>query len=376
MSYGLYDGDLPFYDRFPFLNLELMKLSTYYKNKKQIVSLVQDYKPQRFSNFIVRQDYLNPNAIYPYYKNVEFGGKAFQGSVYKPLDLEIEQCQPDIGLYNNFKASYKFTNTDARSFQVMRNAIHLRLSLDGRTLWSDFYKQLPNDRGHSGLILHDDNLENVEGVMEVIEDLLQSHLSIQARRIGNKYPIQVDNEKSYLKWLHFLAINKYYSIVYNGIPHQEYLEEIANITAHTSRLSQTVLNVTANTNYNQFITQDIVSIMRNSAILCTYKAQIPLIYDNTFFINKQWADVMWIIQHYITYLIYLLEHKDKAERIIPYETLYNYYRFLTKDSFHAGFRVEKRFVQETFQFVRENNYELFSLFYTPIKEIANETRRN
>lgn len=376
MSYGLYDGDLPFYDRFPFLNLELMKLSTYYKNKHQIVSLAQDFIPQKYSNFIVRQDYLNPNITYPYHKNVEFGGKAFQGSIYKPLPLEIESCQPDIDLYSNIKFNYKFTKSDAKSFRVMKNAIHLRLSLDGRTVWSDFYKQLPNDKRHSGLILHDDNLEALPDAIPIIKDLLNARLPIQARRIGNKYPIQVNTEDRYLDWLNFLAINKYYSLQYNGIPHQDYLNEIATLTSHSRRLSQTVLNVTANTTYEKFITQDIVSIMRNSAILCTYGAQIPLIYDDTFFINKQWADVMWIIQHYITYLIYLLERKDKAERIIPYETLYNYYRFLTKDSFHAGFRVEKRFVQETFQFVRENNYELFSLFYTPIKEIANETRRN
>ena len=85
MSYGLYDGDLPLYDRFPFLNLELMKLATYYKNKREIVSLTQDFMPQKYSHFIVRQDYFNPNVNYPYYKHVEFGGKAFNGPIYKPM---------------------------------------------------------------------------------------------------------------------------------------------------------------------------------------------------------------------------------------------------------------------------------------------------
>ena len=65
-----------------------------------------------------------------------------------------------------------------------------------------------------------------------------------------------------------------------------------------------------------------------------------------------------------------------VKRVLPHETLFNYYRFLTKSKFHTGLKVEKRFVQETFQFVRENNYELFTLFYKPIKEIANETRGN
>ena len=376
MSYGLYDGDLPFYDRFPFLNLELMKLSTYYKKKKQIVSLTQEYIPQRFGNYIVRQDYLNPNVSYPYHKNVEFGGKAFQGSVYKPLPLEVEMCQPDIGLYNNIKFSYKFTPSDAKSFQVMKNAIHLRLSLDGRTIWPDFRRQLLRDRGRSGLIFHDDNLEQIPDVIPLITDLTNELLSIQARRIGNKYPIQVNTEERYLAWLQFLAINKYYSIQYNGIPRQEYLEEIASTTAHSRRLAQTVQKVTANTTYDKYITQDIVSIMRNSAILCTHTAQIPLTFDDTFFIDKRWADVTWIIQQYINFLTSSVIRKDQYTRVIPYETLFNYYKNVLKNPLINPYKIKKQFIQETFQFVRENNYELFTLFYKPIKEIANESRRN
>lgn len=376
MSYGLYDGDLPFYDRFPFLNLELMKLSTYYKKKREIVSLTQKYMPQRFSNYIVRQDYPNPNVSYSYYKNVQFGGKAFQGSTYRPLPLEVEVCKPDIGLYNNIKFSYKYTESDAKSFQVMRNAIHLRLSLDGRTIWPDFYKQLPLDRSHSGFIFHDDNLENLPDVIPLIQDLMEEHLSIQARRIGNKYPIQVSTENRYLDWLQLLAINKYYSIQYNGIPRQEFIKEIATTTAHTKRLAQTVQNVTTNTTYNQFITQDLVSIMRNSAILCTYGAQIPLIFDDTFFIDKRWADVTWLIQLYINFLVSSVSRKDQLTRVIPYETFFNYYRNMLKYPPNNPYKLKKEFIQETFQFVRENNYELFTLFYKPIKEIANESHRN
>ena len=57
MSYGLYDGDLQFYPQVPFFNLELMKLSTYYKRKRELVTLSTNFKPQMYSHFIVRQDY-------------------------------------------------------------------------------------------------------------------------------------------------------------------------------------------------------------------------------------------------------------------------------------------------------------------------------
>ena len=44
MSYGLYDADLPYYP-IPFYNLELMKLSSYYKRKREIVGLAPSYSP-------------------------------------------------------------------------------------------------------------------------------------------------------------------------------------------------------------------------------------------------------------------------------------------------------------------------------------------
>lgn len=376
MSYGLYDGDLSFYDRFPFLNLELMKLSTYYKNKREIVSFSQDYMPPKYGHFIVRQDYPNPSIQYPYFKHVEFGGKAFTGQVYKPLPIEIEQCRPDKDLYNNIKFNYKYTNSDANSFRVMKNSIHLRLSLDGCTIWDDFHKQLPNSTVAGGLILHDDNLEAIEGSQKIIRDILGVYAKSGFENIGNKYPIIVESEERYISWLKFLAVNQFYSIQYNGVPNQDYLEEIASITSRGNRLSQTVLNITANTTYEKFITQDLVSIMQNSAILCTMGAQIPLIYDDTFFIDKRWADVTWVIQEYVNFLTRQVKRRDPLERVLPYETLYNYYRYLIQKPRHFGLKVDKQFIQETFQFVRENNYELFALFYKPTKEIANEARRD
>ena len=99
MSYGLYDGDLQFYPQVPFFNLELMKLSTYYKRRREIVSLSLDFKPNMYSHFIIRQDYPF-NCTYPTYPNIEYGGRAFSSTKYKPLPLEIEVMRPDISLYN------------------------------------------------------------------------------------------------------------------------------------------------------------------------------------------------------------------------------------------------------------------------------------
>ena len=102
MSYGLYDADWQYYKRVPFFNLELMKLSTYYKRRHEIVSLMPTFEPNKYSNVIVRQDYYNSYG-YASYDNVTYGGRAFDGENYKPLPLDIEVMKPDIQLYEKIK---------------------------------------------------------------------------------------------------------------------------------------------------------------------------------------------------------------------------------------------------------------------------------
>ena len=107
MSYGLYDGDLRFYARVPFFNLELMKIATYYKRRHEIVSLSPQFTPQFYSHFLIRQDYYG-NTGYDIDPNTDiskfsFHGRAFDGKQYKPLPLEIERCKPDIHLYDKIE---------------------------------------------------------------------------------------------------------------------------------------------------------------------------------------------------------------------------------------------------------------------------------
>ena len=97
MSYGLYDGDWQFYTKVPVFNLELMKYSTYYKRKHEIVSLMPSFEPHLYSNIIVRQDFYNSFG-YSYQDNIIYGGRAFDGENYKPLPLDIEVMKPDIQL--------------------------------------------------------------------------------------------------------------------------------------------------------------------------------------------------------------------------------------------------------------------------------------
>ena len=60
MSIGLYDDDFMRYAPVCF-NLDLMKLSTYYKRKKEVVVLSPTLEPERYTHFIFRKDYNDGN---------------------------------------------------------------------------------------------------------------------------------------------------------------------------------------------------------------------------------------------------------------------------------------------------------------------------
>lgn len=107
MSVGCYDADMQKYLHVPY-NLELMKLSTYYKRKGEIVSLAPVFKPQRYTKFIYRKDFFDNDFRQEIFTtpNVEWGGQAFSGDRYIPLDEKIEQLKPDVYLYSNMKAIF------------------------------------------------------------------------------------------------------------------------------------------------------------------------------------------------------------------------------------------------------------------------------
>ena len=92
MSVGLWDADKIKYLTAP-LNLELMKYSTYYKNKREIVTLSPDLSPNKYTKFIFRKDY-NDGDFIPIltdYDNITYGGLAFSNDIYVPLDESIEK---------------------------------------------------------------------------------------------------------------------------------------------------------------------------------------------------------------------------------------------------------------------------------------------
>lgn len=362
MSYGLFDADVPTYPYIPFFNLELMKLSAYYKRQKEIVILSPSFLPNHYQHFIFRQDFPGENYPIIKYKNIEYGGRAFNFSKYHPLPMEIEKMKPDTFLYNKIEPQYQTSKNKTAAFRRMKKAEHLRLSLDGKTVWSDFESQLKRTSKNVGIIFHDYDLGAIENGYETVIDLLKEFNFYQdGKRIGMKFPVQTNTAEELLKWAAIKPMQHFYSIQYNGVLTFSLIKEFKEVTKHTSSVIQSYHNVTKASTYEKFITQDIVELYRQVCFLRTNQVYFSLIYDTDFFQDKRWGR---IIQLFNVFLRATKDMKPKTfQRISGYDSMYNFvtkistYRYPEEDQFSADE------LRELFQFVRQNNYELFQMFY-------------
>ena len=89
----------------------------------------------------------------------------------------------------------------------------------------------------------------------------------------------------------------------------------------------------------------------------------PLIYDNSIFTDDNWKQVMQLINRYNIHLVSQSTRSDYFSRIEPFETLYSYVKAVQRQPAIKDSILSLESVRNIFQFVRENNYDLFKDFY-------------
>ena len=360
MTYGLYDADLPYYPT-PFFNLELMKLSSYYKRKREIVGLSPDFSPQRYGHFIIRQDFHSPNPLILKAMNIEYGGRAFDGINYKSLPLEIETMRPDISLYDGIKLPKR--KISPHIISTMRRAEHVRLSLDGKTIWNQWERQLRKESGVYGIIFHDYNLNDIESAVAFIKSNLTDWIkSSNGRRVGMKFPVQVDNQNDLYEWLQIMPMGSYYSLHHIGLLNESYASDLVEINKEFHTLLQVSIDISNQFTYKELINGGLQRIFRNIVNLRTYGLVFPLIYDEALFIDSNWRDVMRLIHRYSDHLV-RIRSTDFFKRVEPHETLYSFCKGAIKEVRIKEPLLSKESIETIFQFVRENDYDLFKDFY-------------
>lgn len=367
MSIGIMDADMSSYTLVPF-NLEVMKLSAYYKKKGEIVTLSPSFSPEKNTKFFYRKDY--NDGEFPLNlltsKNVEYGGLAFSNNVYNPLPLEIEKQRPDTEIYAKMEPIIKGTTSGARNkiFQNMMTAEHCRISLDGKTVWKDYPSQFKYLAGARNLMLHDYDLGAIEGGFETVQEILsKARTDGWATKVGMKFPVQVKDGKELLKWSSLNSNSTFYSLRYIGVMDDDTFNEWVSTCRQRAVSSQMEYHVTAPWyDPNDFIENLLPKIFRQVIISRSYRVFFSLKYDEGFFPDPRWENVIRLFNYY--HNSYSGEPLSRYFNMIADDTMFDFAsKSQTVPKSYYGEVFNKDQIREIFAFVREFNYPLFKDFY-------------
>ena len=367
MSIGLHDLDMANYTYVPF-NLELMKLSAYYKKNREIVILSPNLTPERHQKFFVRKDFDDGNFPLGLEKipNIEYGGYAFTDGIYVPMAPEIEVMHPDTSLYANMEKA--ITGSGRREhhkiFQNMTEAEHCRLSLDGKTIWEDYPKQFKFLKTARNLMIHDYDLAAIDGGLEEVKRLMaRARTDGWATRLGMKFPPVISNGQDLLDWISFKPNSTFYSLRYDGVMDEDCFDEFVSVCRENSIYRQLDYYVTASSaNEQEFIDKYIIPIYRQVVKSRSYRVFFSLKYEENFFSDKRWERVLDLFNFYHNSLRYLNQAVYYSK--IAKDTLYDF----AKASYDklpgwAKTEMDRQEMREIFMFVREKKPELFVDFY-------------
>ena len=367
MSIGIMDADMSTYTLVPF-NLEAMKLSAYYKRKREIVVLSPFFTPERHQKFFYRKDY--DDGEYPIQlartPNVEYGGLAFSNNVYIPLAPEIERMKPDTSLYEKMEGKIMGTTSPQRKkiFQNMMTAEHCRLSLDGKTIWEDFPHQFSCLRSARNLMLHDYDLGKVEGSFETVQKIMQrARTDGWATRLGMKFPIQVSDGQSLLNWSSFRSNSVFYSLKYDGVIDDDAFIDWVGACREKAIFTQMEYHVTSSRyDANHFLEVLLPKILRQVIISRSYRVFFTLTYDEGFFPDPRWEQVLRLFNYYHNSLSGVPQ--TGYYRKIFEDTVYDFAaksQEVPKNYYGDVMNTEQ--IREIFAFVRQQHYPLFTDFY-------------
>ena len=368
MSVGIMDADMSAYLLVPF-NLEVMKLSTYYKKKGEIVVLSPSFTPHRNTKFIYRKDYDDgdfPRGLLTY-NNVEYGGLAFSQNKYQPLPMEIERMRPDTSIYSKMESKILGPATSERRkiYQNMMTAEHCRLSLDGKTIWPDFTRQFRNLKEARNLMIHDYDLGAVADSFDTVKRLLaRARTDGWATRVGMKFPIQVSDGQSLLNWATLRANSTFYSVRYNGVIDNDCFTEWVQRDYEKSVYTQMEYHVTdVRYDENHFTTNLLPQILRQVIFSRRYRVSFSLTYDEGYFSDPRWEEVIRLFNFF--HSSFLGETEAVYYKKIENDTLFDFAAHTMKRPYGSygkdAMSIEQ--VRKIFEFVREHNYPLFKDFY-------------
>ena len=356
MSVGLYDADFFKYHQTIF-NLELMKLSTYYKRKKEITVMAPSFAPERYTKFFYRKDFNDGDFQSDLNKhdNLVFGGKAFSGNRYIPMKEEIERCAPDVTIYDRYKNQFlEDKNLNKLFYTSLIRGVHFRLSLDGKTIWKDFEKQIPRNTKARVFFLHDYNLNDIELAAENITLIMEKYRFSSKQKISlcNKFPIICSDYISFSKWLYFTFASINFLLQYNGMFTDE---ELATV------ISQINLTQSKNIIYNPLPASYGPDDFSEEALIKIY-TQVLFLYKNCKHFLLICND-SFLVPPEIKKMFNLFTAYGRTGNGKKTSSLFYFVKQLReKDQYHSEIIIQPEAI-EVFSYAQKNYPNLFKMFY-------------
>lgn len=179
MSIAFYDADFIANIENCYFNNSLMKLSTYYKQKKEIVNLITDLsKAHLYSKVIYWQDRedIEFSPLLSQIENVEFYGLAFTNGRRIQLAEEIERCLPDKSLY--LRVIDRMTLTKKEEFRIKKNQTMFPITfLQKEDKW-ELIEHSQRPGGLRTVLISEPKIQNIKDWESFLKSLANDNTSV------------------------------------------------------------------------------------------------------------------------------------------------------------------------------------------------------
>lgn len=360
---GLFDGDLATFGSTMF-NLELMKLSSYLKKKNNIVSLIQKFEPEKFSEFYYWKDYNTGffnNKISKYFSspNFHYGGLVFSNNKYKAMDEEIEKSIPDFSLYLRYRDLYNETKSLAKDFRTMVISPHFRLSLDGKTINEDNLKYIYTKNSRT-YICHDNNIPYIEGAREYLNKIINQEGKYKGY-IATKFPVVLaDQPEELVKWQTLRWSGNMSQFCYYGFLDDQVFADLVEVKSYFCKMQRFEYVVTHGcTGEDEFLKVYLPKIYRQAKFLQMNRIKIFLKYEEDFFQNKRIERLIDLINFYISSIF----SWSDVEIFLQTSTFLKFVNvLLSEGNLIANIGMAATEGAELMNWVKNEHYPLYSLF--------------
>ena len=358
---GLYDADIHRYGALPF-NLELMKLATYHKQKKDIVTHMTNLDVGAFSTVIYRKDLYDGRFAKALYQrpNIEYGGLAFTNNKHISLGEDIEKLVPDK--YSYMRLKYRYIPQHIKMFDHLLASEHLRLSLDGKTVWKNHRSQLDISPQTRTIMVHDYDVLAIKDSLDVMKELAtplyERDISLQSR-----FPLRFHRHEDIGDWLRLPWSSYNLNLGRYGLMTDSEFYEICNMILGNPRgRNFGYYPAHGVQDEDTFINKILPQLFFQISYAKGRQVKLRLYLEKPLSDNRMFDNIITLFNAYLnSWHRYIKKEGWFTTQEKRNDSLYRFVKRMVEAGDFSVLTAED--MRDIFQYIRLKNYDLFDSFY-------------